>query len=104
MKKIVFKDWLEERGLLLPYIRNRLGDLDCPYGKGLVHEDHPLNWLFGAFYRSMTPEKLDFWSSVCTEWSRALDYGGAEPGMPLNDSLALALLLAELEANDGTDA
>ena len=105
--RIVFKDWLEERGVLKDWIRARLEDgaLDLDDDGGVV-SSNPVDrdWILNAFTWSRTPRGDDGWHELHKKWRLALsDYHDVvEPGMPINDKLGLSLLLAELEDEDGT--
>ena len=97
-----FREWLEERGCLGKYARNRmeaLHDHDDWYFS--VDETDVDNYINRAFYWSTTPEDHSFWEKIHWEWRgecRA-HYWNVEAGMPFNDQLGLTLLSME----DGDD-
>ena len=97
MDKIVFREWLAGRGVLLEYVRYRVADKEWSNGMS-PNTDIPESWIDGAFWFSrMDPEVDSKWGKLCGEWSEASEYRLAVPGMPLNDQLGMSLLLAELE-------
>ena len=97
MAKIVFKDWLRERGLLKKWLRNRLS---CPeWGVCGAHPALARNtgWTNCAFKIGDTTEGRLFWDAVTDEWHEAvlgLDPDDVEAGMPLDDAVGLAAVLA----------
>ena len=96
MSKVVFKDWLRERGLLAKWLRNRL---ICPeWGVcGVVPAlDRPTGWVNCAFDIGRAPEGRLFWDSVTEEWHDVVLSGdfGIEAGMPLEDAVGLTVALA----------
>ena len=101
MDKLVFKDWLAERGCLRAFILNRLADDDWD-GASCPVEIYPSSWMGLAFKFSGVPEGYEYWENLRSDW-RA-DYprhDEVEMGMPINDKLGMALLLAELEEDHG---
>ena len=100
--KYTLREFLEERGCLGKYARNRLRDIqgtDDWYRH--VHEDDASNYINRGFYWVSTPEGNFFWARWHDEWEeecRTRDLE-VEAGMPLNDQLGLTLLSME----DGDD-
>ena len=124
----MFKDWLAGKGALKDWLRLRVrcmsrkvgwitleetcstvNDLECwnTFDKSFRQ------WIYDAFPEAWRNTDR-FWVHLCREWNDMFEYTRASakptlvhveplpvPGMPLNDSLALALILAELEAGDG---
>ena len=101
MDTINFKDWLEEKGVLLEYVRYRVADPEWSTCMAPV-EGIPNSWITSSFWFSKMGIDVNVkWSRLSDEWVEAC--GGCRPvvpGMPMNDKLGMILLLAELEAKD----
>ena len=99
MEKLNFRDWLEERGCLLPYVRARLTDTDWGDSSSAPDIDDPETWMLKAFWSMSTLEGCTYWGAVDIAWGEALRSHAvkAVPGLPINDRLGMTLLLAELE-------
>ena len=130
MDTLVFKDWLEDEGVLEEWLRLRVKCLAgdghshvleerCSKGNDLhywsAYEGSFRQWIDEAFPEAWMDTGRR-WASLSRTWKDMFMYKRTNvhtellyveplpvPGMPLNDSLALALLLAELEAGDGKD-
>ena len=98
---IVFKEWLEEKGALADYTRNRLSMFGEPKYKAIAATGD--DWLMGAFRWRTTRRGFDYWGELDNEWRNLIGWelAGADPGMPLDDELGMRLLLSELEDRNG---
>ena len=107
MEKIVFKDWLDERGLLSAFCRNRLnalGELDDNRWILRLDPGFPVYWLSRSFhFDTGMPGGRLAWSTAYKDWRLLVGRPDVqvEAGIPLNDRLGLTLMLAELEEDDG---
>ena len=103
MEKIVFKDWLEDQGCLRKYIQCRIERPleDRLLGSGTT----PYSWVVDAFEWGSMLEDW-FWNETHLDWRRTIHRytGEIVAGMPLDDPVGLALLLAELEPDYGKDS
>ena len=96
---LVFREWLEERGLLRAYVKYRAGDSDWDIAVLSPVPEAPHTWMGLAFNKYDTDEGVEYWSNVEREWCASYStYTCVKEGMPLNDQLGMSLLLAELEA------
>ena len=106
MKKLSFRQWLRDRGLLVEYLRNRLNSLNHSWLEyGTLLED-PSTWINQAFSWKDSPEGFYAWSNTSHQWSSTLSadtitFSMVDPAIPLDDPMGLALLLAELEEENG---
>lgn len=111
MGKLVFREWLEDREALDKWIRARLErdrnpDTSRMHGMDMnLSDKSPGSYISLSFYWAASREGKKFWSGLAEEWGDAFVASGrkAVPGMPLDDDLALAFMLAELEAGDGNE-
>ena len=105
MGKLNFREWLEERGLLAGYLRNRLAYLEYDWWPYEVLILDPYKWTNHAFKWAGTPEGHCFWEGVNGRWDAVLrrfqapDRGAGrfEYGLPMDDKLGITLILAGLE-------
>ena len=102
METVVFKDWLEERGLLVPFLRNMLDARDNRDWCARLNIETPLKWVDKAFLWETTPEEHLRWAKTCEAWEFLVRDRNCpvEAGMPLEDDMGLRLMLAGLEEND----
>ena len=100
MKVLNFREWLEGRHALGEWLRARIDFLDRS-GKYPSFEITALSYIGLAFPWIATPEGSSYWHRLDAEWLREARDNETVAGMPLDDPLALALLLAELEAGNG---
>ena len=99
---LVFGDWLDKRGILTAYVRNRVKDDDWEINILAPDPEAPHTWMGLAFNKCDTPEGADYWVYAEREWCHAYNkYARVEEGMPINDQLGMSLLLMELEEDDG---
>ena len=100
MDKLVFKDWLLERGLLGKWVAAYLSRDDSlwRYDAGA-----PGLWVSKAVGWSATEDGNKFWWERDQEWKTAVcDHGDPViSGLPMEDDLALSLICAEEEQLDG---
>ena len=107
MGKLVFKDWLVEKGILAPFVRNMMAQHPCRLERSWEHlRGVPYLWIDKAFFWRTTPEGYAFWKEKHVAWSDLLiQFKGAledvEMGLPMNDELGMVLLSAELEEERG---
>ena len=94
---VKFRKWLEDKGALAKYIRNRLCELAGTHHKSIGGEI--TDWFLVAFNWRESDEGGDYWRDLDHEWDQLLSLGrtSKDPGMPLDDPLGLSLLLTELE-------
>ena len=105
-----FREWLDSLGCLREYVKARL-ELG-PIYPGTLTLREPLLWITCAFDWDATEEGFYAWSDRADRWEDHLrvkirlpyaepgieiPLGLVDPGMPFNDQLGLALVLAELE-------
>ena len=103
MKVLNFREWLEERGVLAEFLRERVNG-------GMLFDLNSLDpylWMQLAFSHDFSRMGDSFWEAVDEVWSASLHgldlhddddpKDSVELGMPADDPLGLALLLAELE-------
>ena len=94
--RIVFKEWLEDHGCLREYIQCRI---ERPLVPRLTDSGMtPYNWVLDAFAWGRMRDDW-FWNEIHLDWREAIHKYGGEivAGLPLDDPVGLALLLAELE-------
>ena len=111
MKRVNFREWLEWRGFLDGYLRNRLESMERNGWPYEVLMEDPYEWINHAFKWERTPENHDYWEEASESWDAELlglpvssdGDGRVDFGMPMNDKLGMTLLLAELEENNGHD-
>ena len=102
---INFKEWLEERGLLDGYLKNRLASLELNWWPYEMLPTAPSEWLNHAFRWSGTPEGHCYWDGVNGRWDAGLRRfqasdiaaGRVEYGLPMDDKLGITLILAGME-------
>ena len=119
MSRIVFRDFLKERGALEGYVRNRLWILKRVMGREplpfmltpvIIPSNVTRYWVYRGFNWSRTPEGEEYWYDIDKAWKvingpedwKGLPRNGDtfEAGIPLNDALGLELVLATLEDGD----
>ena len=106
-----FKAWLAALSILEEYIRNTVAfDVERGEVGNWVEPspDLPGSWVDYGFSWSDTPEGADFWLEIHHAWEDTVQ--GAtklgmevEAGIPLEDKLGMAMLLADLEAKEADD-
>ena len=106
-RRACLKTWLAARGYLEAYIRNTINHLAREGCVEPVDPSNPLCWVDQSFDTAATPESAYFWSLIDYAWGLEVERAGkdaVEYGMPMNDQLGLALVLAELEGKDEEDS
>ena len=97
MSKPNFREFLEERGVLVRYLTNlsvALSKGSWPYRNG---PQGPGRWLYKSFIWNETEEGHEFWNDVDRAWGdRCFGKTEVEAGIPFKDPLGVALLLEEL--------
>ena len=109
MKRVNFKAWLEKRGLLEEYLRNRLDSLERNAWPYEVLMSDPAEWINHAFKWMGTPEGHNYWDGVNGRWDAVLRKlsssdiaaGRVEYGLPMDDKLGITLILVGLEERNG---
>ena len=100
--KLVFREWLKKRDLLVAYAKYRAADGDWGLSELAPVPESPHSWIGLAFNKYNTDEGVEYWADVENEW--CADYSTyiyVEAGIPINDQLGMHLLLAELEDVNG---
>ena len=102
-----FREWLESMGVLPEYIRGYLAG-ELVNWDDAIADDYPMGWLnwqnwstAGTVPRGAAC--LETWEEIEDSWDNQCQNGPFDEvvmGMPLEDKLGMALLLAELEERD----
>ena len=107
MKELSFKEWLEGRGALRPFLCNYLTRSADPEWKVEVEPWCPVDWINAAFRWTNTREGHDFWDKLDDAWRDECGSGSGDRSvvldMPLFDPMGMVLLRADMESGDGED-